>query len=204
MNPGENERRIRERKRAWWTQILTGSFDESYPSSGARVNATLEADTLVVTGTVLTEHDRLDIEEDVHALIGHGIGAARIELELGASSSEEQGLLAQTLVGLFESEDQARFAANYLSSQVELNPSVVRVVSPEPGGDASDNWRELLPEEYWKDVEEALSAHQAALIVTVDETLAFRAREILDEETRSQQTRVLPPVVPVANSTAPS
>src|SRR5579859_2767257 len=121
MNSGENERRIRERKRTWWTQVLAGPVDDTYPAPGAQVIARLEGETLVISGTVATEQDRREIEEDVNSLIGNGIAEARIELEIASDSTEERGLLSQTLVGLFESEDQARFAASYLSSQEDLH-----------------------------------------------------------------------------------
>ena len=52
----------------------------------------------------------------------------------------------------------------------------------------------VVPDDYWPDIEKALAQEQAVLIVTVDETLAFHAREVLEEETHSLQTVVLPPV----------
>ena len=194
MKPDENERRIRERKLTWWTQVLAGPVDDTYPAPGAHVIATLEGDTRVVSGIVATEQDRREIEVDVNSLIGNGIAAVRIELEVSSESTEEQGLLTQTLVGVFESEAQARFAASYLSSQEELHPTALLIVAPEKRNRSAGKWHRLLPKDYWKDVDEALSASRSVVIVTVDETLAFRAREILEEETRSQQTWVLPPV----------
>lgn len=52
----------------------------------------------------------------------------------------------------------------------------------------------LLGAARWEDVQAALAENHAALILTVDETQAFQAREILDEETRSLRTVVLPPI----------
>jgi len=43
------------------------------------------------------------------------------------------------------------------------------------------------------ELDRALDAGRSVIAVAVDETEAFRARELLDEETRSLETLVLPP-----------
>jgi len=110
--------------------------------------------------------------------------------------SGESGLLFQTLVATFENEAPARFAATYLASQSHVRPVAIHTLASgteqsEPAEAAAV--RQLLTDERWEVVPKTLAAHGAIAVVTVDETQAFAPREILDEETRSLDTVVLPP-----------
>jgi len=51
----------------------------------------------------------------------------------------------------------------------------------------------MLPEDFLIDVRKAFNAGDAVLVLRVDETDAFKARELLDEETRSLWTISTPP-----------
>ena len=57
----------------------------------------------------------------------------------------------------------------------------------------ADRLRALLPEEFIDDAGRALDSGEALLILRVDETAAFRVRELLEEDTRSQWTIAVPP-----------
>jgi hypothetical protein len=191
----QQERMLRERKQAWWTSVLTGQIDQPYPVSGTRLTTRIENDILTVSGTVATEGDREAIRADVQRLIGHGVNAIEIDLTVASDSNdEESGLLLQTLMGVFESKAQAEFAQSYIHSQEQIHPIVSRVFAADTRDHLGTALGQLLADPYWEDVRAALEENQAILMLTVDETEAFPTREILDEQTRSLQTMVLPPV----------
>ena len=182
--------------RAWWTSILIRQVDQPYPVHSNHVQARIDGGVLIVTGTVPTEADRQDIQTEIQNLIGNGITEARNEVMVAADASGESGLLVQTLLGTFANEEQARFAATYLQSQSHVRPVAIHVLaSGAETAVAAETMsvRQLLTKELWEGVCKTLAAHGAILVVTVDETRAFAAREVLDEETRSLATLVLPP-----------
>jgi hypothetical protein len=179
--------------RAWWTSVLTGQVASSHPVHGTNLSARVEGDTLVVSGTVATEADRAEIAAETDHLKGHGIASVRNELQVVPEVTDEAGLLVQTLVATFENAEVARLAREYLESHVHVRPHLLQVISPESAEDGRAELRALLPEAFWEDAGKALDEDRALIIATVDETEAFKARQLLDEETRSLQTLVLPP-----------
>lgn len=106
---------------------------------------------------------------------------------------EQAGLLVQTLIGAFETAEQAGFAEGYLQGHAHVDPRRMLVVAADADEEARTALRSVLPDAYQKQAERALAAGRSVLVVTVDETEAFQARELLDEETRSLETIVLPP-----------
>jgi hypothetical protein len=196
MQQHDQARMFGEHVRAWWTSILIGQVDQPYPVYSNHVQARISGGVLVVTGDVPTEDDRQDIQAEIHHLIGNGITEVRDEVVVVADASGESGLLVQTLVGTFENEEQARFAATYLESQSHVRPVAIHILSSrteEATPSETVGVRQLLTEKHWQGVRKTLAANRAILVVTVDETRAFETREILDEETRSLETVVLPP-----------
>ncbi|HUX85961.1 MAG TPA: hypothetical protein VMW65_03075 [Chloroflexota bacterium] len=196
MQQSDQARRLGEQVRAWWTSVLIGQVDQPYPVHRDHVQARINGGVLVVTGEVPSEDDRQDIQAEIHQLIGNGITEVRDEVVVVPDARGESGLLVQTLVGTFENEEQARFAATYLQSQSRVRPVAIHVLASrteEATPAETVGVRQLLTEEHWQGVRNTLAAHRAILVVTVDETRAFETREILDEETRSLETVVLPP-----------
>ncbi len=179
--------------RAWWTSVLAGQADTSHPVHGANLKTRLEAETLIVSGTVPTEQDRNEIAAETEHLKGHGISTVRNELEVLPEVTDEAGLLTQTLVGIFENAELADFAKGYLEGHAHVRQQLMKLIAPDDGADGRTELHVLLPEAFWEDADKALDEGHALLIVTVDETEAFKARELLDEDTRSLQTLVLPP-----------
>ncbi|HTE85803.1 MAG TPA: BON domain-containing protein [Dehalococcoidia bacterium] len=184
---------LSESTRAWWTSVLAGQVDAPHPVYGANLKAQIDGDTLVVSGTVPTEEDRRSIAAETEHLKGHGITTVRNELEVVPDVTDESGLLSQTLVGIFENAELADFAQGNLKGHAQVRPKLIRVINPDPAREGRAELRAALPEAFWDDADKALDEGHALLIVTVDETEAFKAREVLDEETRSLQTLVLPP-----------
>lgn len=195
--PGEAIARkdLRERARAWWIAVIAGQADQSHPVHGNDVRAHLDGDTLVVAGTVASPDEREEIEREIEHLRLGPLGVARVrnELQVAEGHQEERGLLAQTLTATFATEEQAGFAAGYLEGHAQFHPDLVRTISPGNPKRARALVAALLPEALRQEAEAALAAGQFFLVVTVDEVDAFRARELLDEETHSMQTLVLPP-----------
>lgn len=179
--------------RAWWTSVLSGQVDAPHPVHGTNLKTRLEGETLIVSGTVATEEDRDEIAAETEHLKGHGISTVRNELEVVPEVTDESGLLVQTLVGIFENAERAGFAKGYLEGHVHGGPQLMKVITPDNAGDGRAELRALLPEAFWDDAEKALDDGHALLVLTVDETEAFKARELLDEDTRSLQTLLLPP-----------
>jgi hypothetical protein len=184
---------LRDRVRAWWTQVLAGQVDQAHPVQGANLKARLDGDTLVISGTVPSEADRRQIDDEVAHLRGHGVDAVRNELKVEPRGDERPGLLVQTLIGTFETAEQAGFAEGYLQGHAHVDPQHMLVIAADADEAAHTALRAVLPEAYQEKVKQALAAGRSVLIFTVDETEAFQARELLDEETRSLQTIVLPP-----------
>jgi hypothetical protein len=179
--------------RAWWTEVLAGQADASHPVHGGNLKTRLEGETLIISGTVATEEDRNGIAAETAHLKGHGISAVRNELEILPDVTDERDLLIQTLVGIFENGEHAAFARDYLVSHPHVHPRLIQAIDSEGGGDGRAQLRSLLPEAFWDEAEKALEHGNALLILSVDETEAFTARELLADETRSLQTLILPP-----------
>ncbi|HZQ37653.1 MAG TPA: hypothetical protein VFD32_17100 [Dehalococcoidia bacterium] len=184
---------LRDRVRAWWTQVLAGQIDQAHPVQGGSVKAHLDGDTLVITGSVPSEADRQAIAAEVEHLRRNGVNAVRNELKAAPRDDEQPGLLVQTLIGAFETAEQAGFAEGYLQGHAHVDPRRMLVVAADADEDARAALRSVLPNAYQQKAQQALAAGRSVLVVTVDETEAFQARELLDEETRSLETIVLPP-----------
>lgn len=88
---------LRDRVRAWWTQVLAGQLDQAHPVQGGNVKAHLDGNTLVITGSVPTEADRREIEGEVEHLRGNGVDAVRNERRILVQfSAAVPATLAQT------------------------------------------------------------------------------------------------------------
>jgi hypothetical protein len=179
--------------RAWWTALLAGQSDTSHPVHGSNLKTRLEGETLIISGTVATKEDRDRIAAETDHLKGHGISTVRNELEVLPDVSDEQDLLIQTLVGIFENGEQAAFARDYLASHPHVHPQLLQAIASDSGANGRAQLQALLPEAFWDETEKAFDNGRGLLILSIDETAAFTARELLADETRSLQTLILPP-----------
>lgn len=185
---------LREQTHAWWTEALAGQASQAHPVLGTNVRAHVQGRTLVLTGTVASDRDRREIlREAQHLKRGHGIAHVRDELVVQRNDVEREGLLAQTLIAVFATEEQAGFAAGYLEGHADFTADMMHVLTPDQGDQAVAELHALLPDTYWYDMERELRGGVALLVVLVDEVDAFTARELLAEETPSLRTLVLPP-----------
>jgi hypothetical protein len=177
---------LQARTEAWWAGIIAGQTGQSHPVYGRRVNARLEDGVLTLKGTVA---DRADIDvllTQAGRFKGQYITGIENDLSV-AESGDRPGRLLQSLVSTYESPEQARFAAELLRSHLKHALAGLQVV--EPGRSV----RNLLPRAFWTKAKQALDEGRTLLLTTVDEAAAFAARQVLEEETRSQSTIALPP-----------
>jgi hypothetical protein len=106
-----------------------------------------------------------------------------------ANRRERPGILEQTLISAFPSRDAAEFARDFVIRHSRVVPKLSEIIDPSQAG----KLRALMPDDFVPDARRALDGGHALLILTVDETEAFRVRELLDEDTRSEWTMGAPP-----------
>jgi len=199
----ESREVLRDRLHAWWTAVLSGQTDQSHPVHGSSISAHLDGDSLVIDGTVPSAEDRSEVSREVEHLRGKGVAEVRNKLEVKPESTDEKHLLAQTLLAFYETEEQAGFAQGYMEGHAHIRAESMQVIVPNASA-RGERLRAAVPEAYWEDAQRALDAGRSMLVVTVDETEAFKARELLDEETSSLETVVMPPYSSRDLETAPA
>jgi hypothetical protein len=193
--PASTARRaVRDHIRAWWDDVLIGRSGTNHPKYGPAIRAHTDGDTLIIAGTVPSLGDRRQVADEAESLRGRGIKRVRNQLRVVRQEVEAPGVYVQTLLSTFATAAQAAYAKGFFEGTAQFTPVLIRMMTPDRKGPAVAALRAILPPDYWPDGERALRAGQALLIVTVDETDAFRARELLEEESRSLRTLALPPV----------
>jgi hypothetical protein len=110
---------------------------------------------------------------------------------LVAKRREKPGVLDQTLLAGFGDQDVAEFARKYLLESRRIKAKQVEIFDAKQEGRA----RGLVPEGFMSDVRKAFDAGHAVLLLRVDETDAFKVRELLAQETRSLWTVAAPPTL---------
>ena len=200
----QTEPEVPEHVLSWWIALLEGEAEGSHPLFGNALQARLEGQTLVVNGALPSEAGRLDLLRELRQLAEHRSIAVRNETGVAPQGAEASGLLEQTLVAIYAQELHATLAIE----QVQRNPllGAVRVHLLQPSGDRAPDAVDALSRHhvaltYREEVRQALEAGQAVVVATVDETAAFALRQLLDEETRSLQVLVMPPIVAADRAT---
>ena len=184
---------VQARVQSWWLAVIANQAEEDHPIYGNKVKAHLDGQTLIITGTVPSGDDRDALQAEAETAALAAGATIRNEVEVEPDETGETGLLQQTLIGLFETDQQAAFARGYLEAHEMADPSRMVAISPEAVPDWRVKLQSALPVEYQEDVARALGEGRSVLIVTVDEISAFRLRQLLEEETQSLETVVLPP-----------
>ena len=176
----------------WWLAVLEGKDESGHPIFGKAIETRVDGGTLFVTGTVPTEEARRQVEAEIGRLRSQGISDVDTNLEVGTESDEELGVLLQTLVAIFQNTDQANLAASRLREGAVFHSPTVQVLNT-PDAAVPSGVATTMPAAVADEVREQLDEGHAVLVATVDETEAFKARQLLDEDTRSLKTLVLPP-----------
>jgi hypothetical protein len=191
----------RERIGAWWRAALAGQAEYEHPVYGSRISVHKDGDRLVVTGSVPSEEDCARICSEVRSLHGGDDERVHVKVEVEPGDGDAKGLLIQRLAGFFADDEQAGFAKGYIESHANVRPGSLTVLSPsDPHAEAALD--SLVPEQFHADMLRGLKERKSILLLTVDETEAFRARQLLEEETKGLDTIVMPPERPERRATA--
>jgi len=173
---------------AWWATVLAGDVSEAHPVFGD-VRVQLRGGLLRLSGELESDADRNELIRQARQRIGHGIDSVDVSGLTTANRRERPGILEQTLISAFPSRDAAEFARDFVIRHSRVVPKLSEIIDPSQAG----KLRALMPDDFVLDARKALDGGHALLILTVDETEAFRVRELLDEDTRSEWTMGAPP-----------
>jgi hypothetical protein len=184
------------RVKSWWASVLAGQVDEPHPNHGADLDVAFRGGVLRLSGELGSESDRKDLLKEAREYVGRGIDRVDAEHLRVAKVKEKPGILDQTLIAAFANRDVAEFARKYLVESRRIEPKALEILDSTQEGTA----RQVVPRDFASDVQKALKAGHAVLVLRVDETEAFRVRELLSQETRSIWTVAAPPARSTANA----
>jgi hypothetical protein len=173
---------------AWWATVLAGNVFEPHPIHGG-LKVRLDGGRLRLSGELESDEDRSQLVRQAREHIGRGIDRVDVSGLTVVSRKEKPGILEQTLISAFPNRDAAEFARAFVIKHSRVVPKQNDIVDP----DHADKLRTLIPEDFVRDARQALDAGRWLLILQVDETEAFRVRELLEEDTRSKWTIGIPP-----------
>jgi hypothetical protein len=179
---------------AWWASVLAGDVDAPHPIQ-REVKVQLHGGLLRLSGELESPEDRDELVSEARQRIGHGIDQVDVSGLKVASRGETAGVLEQTLVSAFPGGEAAEYARDFVVEHSRVVPMLSEIVD---AGNA-DKLRNLLSEDFGRRTAKAIDSGHALLILRVDETEAFKVRELLDEDTRSEWTVAMPPQLIEAN-----
>jgi hypothetical protein len=178
---------------AWWNAIMAGGVDEAHPVHGDDLKISIRHGVLRLVGTMPTEDDKRELLGTARKYIGHGIDKVDARRLKVFKRKEKPGILEQTLVADFANRDVAEIARRHLVDIRRLKAAQIEILDRSN----EEKKRRLVPADFVGNVEKAIEAGEAVLVLRVDETEAFRVREMLAEDTRSRWTVITPPT-PIA------
>ena len=173
---------------AWWATVLAGDVHQPHPLyTGLRMR--LDGRRMRLSGELESDEDRTELIRQARERIGRGIDLIDVSHLTVAARTEKPGILDQTLISAFPSRDAAEYARDFVIKLSRVVPKQSDVVD----ADHADQLGILVPENFLRIARRAIDSGDALLIIRVDETEAFRVRELLEEDTRSEWTVGLPP-----------
>lgn len=175
---------------AWWNAVLAGGVDGPHPVHGDDLKVAIRHGVLRLVGRLQTEEDKKELLAGAGAYIGHGIDKVDSKRLKVVKRTEKPGILEQTLIATFPNRDVAELARKYLVDFRRLKAKQLEILDR----GQEDKVRRLVPEGFMSDVQKAFKAGEAVLVLRVDETDAFKVREMLAEDTRSRWTVSTPPI----------
>ncbi|MEA2656179.1 MAG: hypothetical protein QOI23_1544 [Chloroflexota bacterium] len=176
---------------AWWDAILAGRVDEHHPVHGDDLKVGIKHNVLRLAGALPSEEDRRELLDKAESYVGHGIDQVDAKHLKVVERKEKPGILEQTLIAAFRNRDVAEVARKYL---VEIRRVKAKQIEILDSGQ-EDQVRRLVPEAFLDNVRRSFEAGEAVLYLRVDETDAFKVRELLAEDTRSIRTVATPPTL---------
>src|ERR1700730_4441818 len=173
---------------AWWAAVLAGDVYQPHPIyTGLKVR--LDGRQMRLSGELESEEDRTELIRQSRERIGRGIDRVDVSQLTVATRTEKAGILEQTLISAFPSRDAAEYARDFVIKLSRVVPKQSDIVDADHAG----RLRDLISEDFLRTARMAIDSGDALLILRVDETEAFRVRELLEEDTRSEWTVGLPP-----------
>jgi hypothetical protein len=185
------------RTRHWWASVLAGQVDDPHPIYGADLDVAFKGGVLRLSGELPTETDKKELLNEARQFVGRAVDKIDAKHLAIIKRKERAGVLEQTLIAAFPNREVAEYARKYLVESRRVEPKELAILD---SGKGEATARRLLPADFIDDVRKAFKAGEAVLILRVDETSAFKVRELLDEETRSLWTIATPPVAPAGRS----
>ena len=173
---------------AWWASVLAGDVYDPHPVYND-VKVRLHGGRLRLSGELETKADRDELVQQARTRVGHGIDHVDASNLRVASRTEKPGILEQTLISAFPGREAAAYARDFVVEHSRVVPMHSGIVD----AGSAQRLDTLLPDEFAHDTGKALDSGHALLVLRVDETDAFKVRELLDEDTRSKWTVALPP-----------
>ena len=173
---------------AWWTRVLVGQTGQPHPVYADAIEVKLHGGILHLSGELASPRDRQELIADARRYVGRGIDDVDARRLTVKRHDQVRGLLDQTIIAAFASPALAERALAFLRQQRRLKPKDAGTVKS-----ARDPLLETVGE-FASDARKALLQGHGVVVTRVDETDAFDARELLDEDTRSLWTAVTPPV----------
>jgi hypothetical protein len=173
---------------AWWASVLAGDVYDPHPIH-RDVKVRLHGGRLRLSGELESIEDRDELVGQARQRIGHGIDHVDVSSLNVVNREEKPGILEQTLISAFPGREAAEYARDFVLKHSRVVPKQSDIVDAGSG----DRLRVLLPDDFARDTGKALDSGRALLILRVDETEAFKVRELLDEDTRSEWTVTMPP-----------
>src|SRR5487761_471203 len=182
---------------AWWNAVLAGGVDEPHPVHGDDLKVSIRHGVLRLAAALPTEEDKKELLTKARAYVGHGIDKVDAKRVRVVKRTEQPGILDQTLIAAFPNRDVAEIARKYLIEFRRLKAKQLEILDPSQ----EEKARRLLPEAFMSDVQKAFKAGEAVLVLRIDETDAFKVREMLAEDTRSRWTVTAPPTAAASGRT---
>jgi hypothetical protein len=176
---------------AWWKAVLAGGVDEPHPVHGDDLTVSIRRGTLRLVGTLPTEQDKAELLERGRDFVGRGIDRLDAKHLKVAKRNEKRGILEQTLIAAFRNREVAELARDYLVGIRRLEAKEIEIVDR----DHETKAHGLVAADFMPDVHKAFKQGDVVLVVRVDETDAFKVREMLAQDTRSRWTVATPPTM---------
>ena len=171
----------------WWKQVLAGAVSTTHPVHGDELKVKFTEGRLVMSGEVPTKRDRDQLLREARERIGNGLHEYDAKGLKIRPKEEMRGVLGQTIAAAYPHRDTAELALQFFLEHTGTRPIRAEVV------DRDAKLEDRVPSELVDDARRQLGRGLTLLVVQVDETEAFRARALLEEDTRSVWTAAAPP-----------
>ena len=172
----------------WWTRVLVGQTELPHPVYGDALDLKLRGGILHIVGELASDRERQSFIREARSHVGRGLDDVDARRLVVKRPHGTPGILDQTLIAAFPNKALAEHAVKFLRDHSRVKLKEAETVKSDKDK-VFDRLGEFAPT-----VRKALAEGKGIVIVRVDEPDAFEARELLDEDTRSQWTLAMPPV----------